>query len=62
VRSEDWAAVGYLNGIPPAEKLAGLNLPADTPPDKQLKEVMRANKMEVDDLRDWLKKRTKGTP
>jgi hypothetical protein len=48
--------------IPPAEIYAGLKLPADTPTDKQLKEIMRANKMEVDDLRLWLKKRTKATP
>lgn len=33
---------------------------ADTPPSKQLKDVMHANKMEVDDLRDWLKKRAAG--
>jgi hypothetical protein len=47
-------------GIPAAEIFAGLKLPADTPTDQQLKEIMRANDMEVDDLRDWLKKRTGG--
>ncbi|MDR7417922.1 MAG: hypothetical protein QN178_03320 [Armatimonadota bacterium] len=57
-----WMTVNDVSrafNIPPAEIYAGLKLPADTPPEKQLKEVMRANKMEVDDLREWLKKRTR---
>lgn len=47
-------------GIPPAEIFAAMKLPADTPPSKRLKDVMHANRMEVDDLRDWLKKRGAG--
>lgn len=47
-------------GIPPGEIFAAMKLPADTPPSKRLKDVMHANKMEVDDLRDWLKKRAAG--
>jgi hypothetical protein len=57
-----WMTVGDVSkafSIPPAEIYAALKLPADTPSERQLKDVMRANKMEVDDLRDWLKKRTK---
>jgi hypothetical protein len=44
--------------IPVTEIYAGLKLPADTPSGKQLKDVARANGMEVDDVRDWLKKHT----
>jgi hypothetical protein len=55
-----FADVSRAFDIPVAEIYAGLGLPADTPPDKTLKDVMRAHKMEVDDLRDWLKRRTGG--
>jgi hypothetical protein len=55
-----FADVSKAFNIPTSEIYAGLNLPADTPPEKTLKEVMRANKMEVDDLRDWLKRRREG--
>ncbi|MDR7542978.1 MAG: hypothetical protein QN120_01860 [Armatimonadota bacterium] len=55
-----FADVSKAFNIPVSEIYAGLNLPADTPPSKTLKEVMRAHKMEVDDLRDWLKRRTEG--
>ncbi len=44
-------------GVAPGEIYAAMKLPPDTPPGKRLKDVMHANKMEVDDLRDWLKKR-----
>ncbi|MDI6771910.1 MAG: hypothetical protein QME77_04910 [bacterium] len=47
-------------GIPAGEIFAAMKLPPDTPPAKRLKDVMHANKMEVDDLRDWLKKRAAG--
>ncbi len=53
-----FADVSKAFNIPPAEIFAALKLPADTPPEGKLKDVMRANKMEVDDLRDWLKKRS----
>lgn len=47
-------------GVPPGEIIAAMKLPPDTLPSKRLKDVMHANKMEVDDLRDWLKKRADG--
>ncbi|MDQ7841463.1 MAG: hypothetical protein RDU83_10610 [bacterium] len=58
--SMTFAEVSRAFRIPVADIYAAFNLPADTPPSKQLKDVLRANKIEVDELRDWLKKRGTG--
>lgn len=48
--------------MPLHDILAAFKLPPDTPATMTLKDAMKSKGVEVDDLRDWLKKRTATTP